>query len=84
MFNSSYRKGKIIPKPKNLDLMLEIASKLAHNFPILRVDLYNIGGKIYFGKLTFTSLGGMMNFYTEDFLMLLGQEADITDVKFKQ
>lgn len=81
VFNSEYRHGKVLPKPKNLDKMLEIASKLSQGFPILRVDLYNIDGKIYFGELTFTSQGGMMDFYTQDFLSKLGEMADISMIK---
>ena len=42
-----------------------------------RQDLYNIdptdeNGKIYFGELTFTSLGGFMNYFTPDFLKKVG------------
>lgn len=81
VFNAEYRHGKILPKPKNLDKMLEVAQKLSKGFPILRVDLYNINGKIYFGELTFTSQGGMMDFYTQEFLLRLGQEADISHIK---
>ena len=44
--------GNIIPKPKNYDKMLEIAEKLSNYFDYVRVDLYNLQGKIYFGELT--------------------------------
>lgn len=81
VFNSEYRHGEILPKPKNLEHMLEIASKLSQGFPILRVDLYNIDGKIYFGELTFTSQGGMMDFYTQEFLTMLGEQVDISAIK---
>lgn len=81
VFNSEYRHGKLLPKPKNLDKMLEIARKLSQGFPILRVDLYNIDGKVYFGELTFTSQGGMMDFYTQEFLTMLGEDADISAIK---
>lgn len=81
IFNEDYRKGEILSRPKNLDKMLEIAAKLSQEFPILRVDLYNIDGRIFFGELTFTSLGGMMNFFTPEFLNMMGREADITGVK---
>lgn len=33
--------------------MFKIAEKLSMGFPMVRVDLYNINGKIYFGELTF-------------------------------
>lgn len=81
IFDSRYRKGTILPKPEQLDKMLEVAEKLAKPFPCVRVDLYNIGGKIFFGEMTFTSLGGMMNFYTPDFLKKMG---DLVDLNYPQ
>lgn len=41
-----------IPKPKNLSEMLEIAHELSDDTPYVRVDLYNIEGKVFFGELT--------------------------------
>lgn len=81
VFTHEYRHGKLLTKPENLSKMLEIARKLSANDPILRVDLYNIEGKIYFGELTFTSQGGMMDFYTPEFLLMLGKKADISHLK---
>ena len=45
-------------KPKNFDEMLKVAEKLAKKFQFVRVDLYNVDGKIYFGELTFTPASG--------------------------
>ena len=54
VFTEHYRQGKeILPKPKCFERMLEVASKLSEEFPILRVDLYEVNEKIYFGELTF-------------------------------
>lgn len=72
VFNEHYSHGAPLPKPKNLDYMLRVAEKLAKDFPCVRVDLYNVNGKIYFGELTFTSLGGLMDFYTDEFQLLAG------------
>ena len=44
---------------KNLKQMIEIASKLSEEFEFVRVDLYNIDGKIYFGEITFFHRGGI-------------------------
>lgn len=41
-------------KPTNLEEMLEIARALSADFGYVRVDLYNVGGKVVFGELTFT------------------------------
>lgn len=50
-----------LPKPKNIDKMFDIAKELsvASGAPFLRVDLYNVNGKIYFGELTFYPDCGM-------------------------
>lgn len=45
-------------KPDNLGEMVDIAGKLGHDFKYVRVDLYNISGKIYFGEMTFTPSSG--------------------------
>ena len=50
-------------KPKNYDEMLAVAKKLSEDFNYVRVDLYNVDGKIYFGELTFTHGAGLENFY---------------------
>ena len=77
VFDSRYRKGEIIAKPKNLNKMLEVAEILAKPFPQVRIDLYNIDGKVFFGETTFTSLGGMMDFYTPEFLLEMGNLLDL-------
>lgn len=43
---------KPIPKPPELNEMLEIAHILSENTPYVRVDLYDVSGRIYFGELT--------------------------------
>lgn len=77
IFYSGYKHGEILPKPKNLERMIEIAEKLSEDFPCVRVDLYNVGGKIYFGELTFTSYGGLQDFYTDEFQKLAGNMIDL-------
>lgn len=52
-------------KPKNYDKMIEIAKKLSEDFEYVRVDLYNIDGKIYVGELTFCESSGFGKFTDE-------------------
>lgn len=47
-----------IPKPQNMDVMFELASIISKGIPYLRVDLYNVDGKIYFGESTFFPASG--------------------------
>lgn len=54
--------GKLIEKPKNYEKMVRIAEKLAIDFKFVRVDLYEINGKIYFGELTFCPGNGLEEF----------------------
>jgi hypothetical protein len=62
----------IIPKPKVLDTMINLAEKLACDFPHVRVDLYTFHEKIYFGELTFYHGSGWEKFHPESFDLLLG------------
>lgn len=62
------------PKPENLDKMLEIAEILSQDFPAVRVDLYNIGGKIYFGELTFFPWSGYVQYTPDEFDFEMGEK----------
>ena len=39
-------------KPPNFEVMLTLAERLSEGFNFIRVDLYSLDGKIYFGELT--------------------------------
>lgn len=61
-----------IPRPKNLERMIEIAELLGQGFPQVRVDLYNVGGQIFFGELTFFAASGMNHSFTDEFQRMVG------------
>lgn len=71
-----------IKKPKNLQKMLKYAEILSENFQFVRVDLYNVDGKIYFAELTFTPTGGCCNKFTKEGALALGEDI-ILDKKGK-
>ena len=52
-------------KPDSFDEMLELARTLSKGFPHVRVDLYDINGKPFFGELTLYHWEGLMPFYPE-------------------
>lgn len=57
--DASTKEPETLPeKPKELELMLEIARKLSTGFSHVRVDLYCVSGRVYFGEMTFTSGSG--------------------------
>jgi hypothetical protein len=51
-----------VERPDGFDRMVEMARVLSAGFPFVRVDLYNMSGKIYFGELTFYPGGGGEDF----------------------
>lgn len=53
-------------KPQNFDKMIELARKLSQGEAFVRVDLYNIRGKIYFGEYTFFHFSGLTPFEPEE------------------
>ena len=59
-FNGWKKTDYPLKKPSNFDEMVEVAEKLASEFPFVRVDLYNINGKIYFSEMTFTPAKGTL------------------------
>lgn len=73
-----------IKKPECLDEMIDIARKLACDFPQCRVDLYVLGGKrIVFGELTFTGGNGCNAFYPQSFNDELGSYVDLNAIERK-
>ena len=57
--------------------MLLIARKLSGEFGYVRVDLYNVGGRVYFGELTFTPAGGILKFGLDHWDLALGEKWDL-------
>lgn len=64
--------GRIIEKPKNLKEILEISRDLSRDFPHVRVDFYEVNGKLYFGELTFFSASGTAKFNPEKYDEIVG------------
>lgn len=69
----------LVPRPDGLEDMCKVAEILSKDFPFVRVDLYYIKGKVYFGELTFYPWSGYVKFSPEEFDYQLG--ALMTDMK---
>lgn len=61
-------------KPDTLEEMLEIARTLSKDFPAVRIDLYDIGGQIIFGEMTYFPWSGYMHFQPDEFDYVLGEK----------
>ena len=73
-------KGKV-EKPENLDRMIQIAARLSQPFPMVRVDLYNVDGVIYFGEMTFYHGGCCQEITPEEWDLKMGSWIDLTSKK---
>ncbi len=69
-----------LPRPMHYEEMLNLATKLSLPFPFVRVDLYNVAGKIYVGELTFYPASGYGSFIPDSFDFELGRLFDINYV----
>ena len=70
-----------ILKPKHFNEMVEISRKLSHDFPHVRVDLYEENDKIIFGELTFYHFGGFTRFEPDEWDFNFGEYFDINNIK---
>jgi hypothetical protein len=61
-----------IDAPSCLNQMIEIAQDLATEFPFVRVDFYEVNGKVIFGELTFYPKGGLPDFTPPEYDEILG------------
>lgn len=64
--------GRIINKPKNLEEIIKISRDLSKDFPHVRVDFYEVNGRLYFGELTFFSASGTAKFNPEKYDEIIG------------
>lgn len=64
--------SELLPKPDNFEELRNVAERLSMNFPLVRVDLYDIKGRIYFGELTFYDASGYLAFEPDSFDFELG------------
>ncbi|TDQ38648.1 teichuronopeptide biosynthesis TupA-like protein [Aureibacillus halotolerans] len=69
--------GDVIPMPDHLNEMLAIADELSKDFPFVRVDLYYVNGKVYFGELTFYPWTGYVQFKPDKFDFILGEQFEL-------
>ena len=62
-FRRGHDNAEVEPtKPQEYEKMCDVADRLSEGFSHVRVDLYNVNGKIYFGELTFYPASGFVAF----------------------
>ncbi|WP_428378271.1 ATP-grasp fold amidoligase family protein [Olsenella sp. Marseille-QA0557] len=66
-----------IARPSALSEMVDMARTLSSDFDFVRVDLYERGGKVYFGELTFSPAVGVLPYFTDEFIKRWGEVLQI-------
>lgn len=66
-------------KPSNLDVQIRIARELSKNIPFVRIDLYSVGERVYFGEITFYPFSGMGEFSPRKYNEILGKMIVLPD-----
>lgn len=66
------KSDKIIEKPRQFELMVDISKKLSVGLPHVRVDFYIINEEVFFGEYTFFSGGGLKPFSPKKWDHMLG------------
>jgi hypothetical protein len=64
--------------PDNIKEMIGVAERLAQGFDFIRVDLYNVKGRIFFGELTCYPSGGEGRWDPRSFDFLWGSRWKVT------
>lgn len=70
---------KKINKPQGFDEMVILATTLSTGIPHVRVDFYDVNGKIYFGELTFYHFSGLEKFEPDEWDFKLGSWLELPD-----
>lgn len=63
-------------KPKEFEEMRELAEKLLAGFKFIRIDFFDIHGKVYFGEMTFFDHAGLRPFKNHEWDERLGSWMD--------
>lgn len=65
--------------PLNFSEMKEVVTRLAGDFPFVRVDLYNLEGRIVFGEMTFYPADGRKDFEPAEYNRIIGDYLMLPD-----
>lgn len=61
-----------LPKPIGLEKMLKQAAILSKGLDYVRVDFYDLDGRVVFGEMTLTPMGGWLSYFKPEALRLMG------------
>ncbi|MDO5472605.1 MAG: ATP-grasp fold amidoligase family protein [Akkermansia sp.] len=66
-----------VEKPAKFDEMIKIATDLSSPFDFVRVDLYQVYDRVFFGELTFFPAGGAPDFVPSEYDSIVGKMLEL-------
>lgn len=69
------------PKPKCLDMMVKYSEILSSEFPLARIDFYEVNNEIIFGEITFFPGNGYRVYIPHKFNEELGAKISLSNLK---
>lgn len=66
-------------KPRGFEEMKRLAAKLSEGMPHVRVDFYEVDGRVYFGEMTFFHFSGMVPIIPKSYDLLFGSWLELPE-----
>lgn len=78
-YRTDYGRLGMVPRPKCLDEMIQIARTLSAGVPFVRIDLFAVEGRVYFSEFTLCPASGFMKFVPEKYDRIVGEWLKLPD-----
>ena len=73
--------NKKLSMPLNLKKMIKLSEILSKKIPFVRIDFYEMNGKVFFGEITFFPNSGLGKFIPEEWDEIIGNYLDLPNNK---
>lgn len=71
-YRTDYHRLGQVKKPTKLLEMIEIAKIMSNGIPFVRIDLFEVNGKVYFSEFTLCPASGFMPFQPKEYDKIIG------------
>ncbi len=68
-----YPNAGTVRKPETFSKMIELAGIISHGYPHVRIDFYEVDGRLYFGEFTLYHFSGFMPFQPDKWDTVFGE-----------
>ena len=83
-YRTDYHRLGDIDKPEHLDEMISIAEKLSKGVPFVRIDLFEVDGRVFFSEFTLCPASGLMPFVPAEYDKIVGDMLDLTEAGIRE